>query len=252
MRIACLGSGSRGNAFVAEARGVTVLVDCGFSARAMRARLAARNMSAGEIDHILLTHEHADHSRGLRALAAESGAAVWMTAGTARGMEYCGDFSPLRAGEAAALNGVVEVTPFAVRHDAEEPVQFVLDDGARRLAIATDLGRACEATLAACADLDGLVVECNYDADMLRENYRYPAQVKERIAGGMGHLENSEATELARAADGGKLRFLAAAHLSENNNRPHLARAALERGIGRGLRDIAVADQESGFAWRAV
>ena len=252
MRVACLGSGSRGNAFVAEARGVTILVDCGFSARAMRTRLAARNISAGEIDHILLTHEHADHSRGLRALAAESGAAVWMTVGTAMALEYEGDFFPLRAGEPAALDGAVEVVPFGVRHDAAEPVQFALDDGARRLAIATDLGRACAAALAACANLDGLVVECNYDAELLRDNQRYPFRVKERIAGGLGHLENGEATALARAADGGRLRFLAAAHLSENNNRPALARGALARATGRDARDIAVADQQSGFTWRTV
>ena len=251
MRIACLGSGSRGNAFVAEARGVTILVDCGFSARALRERLAARNLSAGEIDHILLTHEHADHSRGLRAAAAASGAAVWMTAGTALRLDYDGEFFPLTAGAPAALDGV-EVTPFAVRHDAAEPVQFVLDDGARRLAIATDLGRACAAALAACADLDGLVVECNYDADMLRDNRFYPARVKERIAGGLGHLENREAMALARAADGGRLRLLAAAHLSENNNHPNLARAALARALGGHPDDIAVADQRTGFGWRTV
>ena len=252
MRIACLGSGSRGNAFVAELRGVTFLVDCGFSARALRSRLALRNVSAGEIDHILLTHEHADHSRGLGSAALESGASVWMTEGTARRLGYEGKYFRLRSGEAAVMDGV-EVMPFGVCHDAEEPVQFILDDGSRRLGIVTDLGRLCAGSLSACSDLDGLVVECNYDWEMLRENRRYPPRVKERIAGGMGHLENNEAVELARAAgSGGKLRFLAAAHLSENNNRPELARAALARGMGRGVREIAVADQQSGFSWRTV
>lgn len=251
MRIACLGSGSRGNAFAVEARGATVLVDCGFSARAMRQRLAALHVSVGELDHILLTHEHNDHARSLAAVAAESGATVWMTEGTALALAYERPYVPLTAGTAAALGGL-EATPFAVRHDAAEPVQFVLDDGARRLAIATDLGRACATALAACSDLDGLVVECNYDAELLRDNPRYPPRVKARIAGGLGHLENDEATALARAADGGRLRFAAAAHLSENNNRPALARAALARALGGSPRDITVASQQAGFGWRTV
>ena len=230
---------------------MTVLVDCGFSPKSMRRRLAGRNVSAGEIDHILLTHEHADHSRGLSAMAAESGAMVWMTAGAAGVLNYGGRWSLLVAGVSAALGGMT-ATPFSVCHDAAEPVQFILDDGARRLGIATDLGRVCSESLSACADLDGLVVECNYDAGMLRENRRYPLRVKERICGGLGHLENGEATALARAADGGRLRFLAAAHLSENNNHPDLARRALALAMGGDEECIAVAGQEDGFAWRGI
>ena len=251
MKVCCLGSGSRGNAFLVEARGATILVDCGFAPRTLRQRLAARNVSAGEIDFILLTHEHNDHSRGLAAAAAESGAEVWMTAGAAAALDYRGKWRRLEAGAPAALGGVL-ATPFAVCHDAAEPVQFVLDDGARRLGIATDLGRVSAETLAACENLSALVVECNYDAEMLRDNTRYPARVKERICGGMGHLENGEATALARAADGGKLRILAAAHLSENNNHPNLARAALARAVGAAPPEIAVAGQQEGFPWLKI
>ena len=251
MKISCLGSGSRGNAFLVEARGKTVMVDCGFSSKSMRKRLARRNVSAGEIDHILLTHEHADHSRGVAAMAMASGADVWMTAGAAKVLNYRGRWRRLEPGVAAVLGGMT-ATPFSVCHDAAEPVQFVLDDGARRLGIATDMGRVCPDALSACADLDGLVVECNYDAEMLRDNVRYPARVKARISGGMGHLENGEATNLARAANGGRLRFLAAAHLSENNNRPDLARKALALAVGGDEEDVAVAGQEDGFAWRGI
>ena len=252
MKVSCLGSGSRGNAFLVEARGTTTMVDCGFSPKGMLRRLARRNVSAGEIDFILLTHEHADHSRGLAALAAQSGAEALMTEGVARALDWRGRWRRLTAGAPVSLRGM-QATPFAVCHDAAEPVQFVLDDGARRLAIATDLGRVCADAASACADVDGLVVECNYDAEMLRGNARYPSWVKARISGGLGHLENGEAERLARvAAEGGRLRFLAAAHLSENNNRPNLARAALARAFPGNSRDIAVAEQENGFPWRTV
>ena len=251
VKVACLGSGSRGNAFAVEARGVTALVDCGFSPAGMRRRLAALNLSPGEVDFILITHEHRDHSRGLEALAAESGAEAVMTFGTAAALGYSGKWRPVAAGTSVALRGV-RAEAFAVCHDAAEPAQFVLDDGARRLAIVTDLGRLTDETLSACENLDGLVVECNYDAEMLRDNRRYPLRVKERICGGMGHLENGEAAALARAADGGRLRFLAAAHLSENNNRPELARAALAQAMNGNARDIAVADQAGGFGWRTI
>ena len=186
MKVSCLGSGSRGNAFLVEARGTTTMVDCGFSPKGMLRRLARRNVSAGEIDFILLTHEHADHSRGRwRRLAAQSGAEALMTEGVARALDWRGRWRRLTAGAPVSLRGM-QATPFAVCHDAAEPVQFVLDDGARRLAIATDLGRVCADAESACADVDGLVVECNYDAEMLRGNARYPSWVKARISGGSG------------------------------------------------------------------
>ena len=245
MKISCLGSGSRGNAFLVEARGKTVMVDCGFSSKSMRKRLARRNVSAGEIDHILLTHEHADHSRGVAAMAMASGADVWMTAGAAKVLNYRGRWRRLEPGVAAVLGGMT-ATPFSVCHDAAEPVQFVLDDGARRLGIATDMGRVCsDALLRRPGRLGG-------GMQLRRGNAARQCPLCQGAHFGGDGAGKRRSHQSGARRDGGRLRFLAAAHLSENNNRPDLARKALALAVGGGEEDVAVAGQEDGFAWRGI
>ena len=115
----------------------------------------------------------------------------------------------------------------------------------------TDAGcstRHIEAMLSGC---DALVLECNHDAEMLRAS-SYPQRLRERIAGRFGHLDNVAAAELLRSLDNGKLKHLVAAHLSKENNRPDLARAALSAAMNCAPEWIAIADQDEGFAWRQI
>jgi phosphoribosyl 1,2-cyclic phosphodiesterase len=147
--------------------------------------------------------------------------------------------------------GDLEVRPFPVPHDAREPVQFVLGDGARRVGVLTDIGaptRHVEAMLSGC---EALVLECNHDEQMLAEG-RYPGWLKARIAGPFGHLANAAAAALLAALDRSRLRHVVAAHLSEANNRPALARAALAGALGCDESWIGIADQARGFDWREL
>ena len=139
----------------------------------------------------------------------------------------------------------------SVPHDAREPVQFVFGDGARRLGVLTDAGCATphiEAMLSGC---DALVLECNHDAEMLR-NSAYPPRLKQRIAGRFGHLDNAASAKLLASLDCGRLQHIVAAHLSQQNNKPELARHALAQALNCELEWIGIADQESGFAWREI
>ncbi|MET0581990.1 MAG: hypothetical protein ABWZ08_08460, partial [Pseudoxanthomonas sp.] len=141
--------------------------------------------------------------------------------------------------------------PYPVPHDAREPAQFVFGDGARRLGVLTDTGCSTphiEAVLSRC---HALVLECNHDLDLLRAS-SYPPRLRERISGRYGHLDNAAAATLLSRLDNSSLQHLVAAHLSQENNRPDLARAALAAVIGCDADWIAVADQAGGLDWRQV
>ena len=161
---------------------------------------------------------------------------MWLTYGTQLALTEAGkppgevETRTIDGRSAFAIGGL-EVRPYTVPHDAREPVQFVLSDGAFRLGVLTDIGASTahvEATLSGC---HALVLETNHDADMLWGG-EYPKWLKERIGGPFGHLSNRDAGKLLAALDRSKLKHVIAAHLSQQNNRPDLARAALARRHG--------------------
>ncbi len=254
MRFASLGSGSQGNSLVVEAGVTRVLLDCGFGLAATVARLARLGLVPEDIGAIVVTHEHEDHIGGVARLARRHGIPVWLTPGTLSGFEalFAGvaDVRMIHNYEVFAV-GDVQIEPFPVPHDAREPAQFVFGDGASRLGVLTDVGcstRHIEATLSGC---DALVLECNHDAEMLRTS-SYPQRLRERIAGRFGHLDNSAAAKLLGSLDNSRLKHLVAAHLSQENNHPDLARAALSAVMNCAPEWIGIADQGEGLAWREI
>jgi phosphoribosyl 1,2-cyclic phosphodiesterase len=145
----------------------------------------------------------------------------------------------------------IQLFPFTVPHDAREPVQYVLSDGAARLGVITDVGISTAHVEKMLSGLDALVLECNYDYDMLW-NGGYPRWLKERIAGPFGHLDNLESERLLGAIDRSRLKHVIGAHLSQQNNRPELARAALARALGCEESWVSLATQDEGFDWRSI
>jgi phosphoribosyl 1,2-cyclic phosphodiesterase len=254
MRFASLGSGSRGNSLVVDAGDTRLLLDCGFSARSVEARLARLSILPEDIDGILLTHEHSDHVSGVFRFSGRFGIPVYMTHGTHAAMPPVPEAPAecrLIDGHAGFSVGGVEVTPFPVPHDAREPVQFVLSDGQCRLGVLTDCGTITPHVLTVLQGCHALVLECNHDPDLLAAS-DYPASLKRRIAGDFGHLGNAQAASLLRRLDTAMLRHVVAAHLSERNNRPDLARKALARALDCQEDWIDVASQEDGLDWRKI
>ncbi|OFZ68166.1 MAG: MBL fold metallo-hydrolase [Betaproteobacteria bacterium RBG_16_56_24] len=254
MRFASLGSGSEGNGLLVSARRTQVLMDCGFGLRDAIARLANLGMSPERLDGIIVTHEHGDHLGGVARLARKFNLPVWLTHGTLRSQKKA--FADgVRIHEIdphlAFSIGDIEIIPYPVPHDAAEPVQFVFSDGARRLGVLTDTGCSTahiEATLNGC---HALVLECNHDSGMLMKG-DYPAGLKQRVGGRLGHLNNQESAGILSRLDVSKLQHLIAAHLSRKNNSPELAVRALCGAIGCEESWVGVATQEEGFAWREI
>ena len=253
LRFASLGSGSQGNGLVVGSGDTHVLVDCGFGLADTVARLARIDLAPAQVDAIVVTHEHDDHIGGVARFAKRHDIPVWLTHGTLRGFEAL--FSGVRIqvieGYAPFSVGALQIEPFPVPHDAREPAQYVIGDGNRRLGVLTDAGestRHMESVLSAC---DALVLECNHDPAMLARS-SYPPKVRDRIAGRLGHLDNAAAAALLAALDYKRLKHLIAAHLSQQNNTPELARNALAAVMGCSPQWIGIAEQDRGFDWREL
>jgi phosphoribosyl 1,2-cyclic phosphodiesterase len=262
MRFALLGSGSEGNGLIVESgsfassisgeRRSRVLVDCGFGVRDAEARLLRLGIEPASLDAILVTHEHGDHIGGVFALARRHGIAVWASHGTLASVmttRFENVTINVCRSNAAFRVGGLEALPFTVPHDAREPTQFVFDDGTHRLGLLTDTGKCTSHIVDCLSGCHGLVMECNHDPRML-EASDYPAQLKRRIGGDYGHLSNEVAADIVSRIDRTRLAHLVAAHLSQANNTPDLARAALGAATGWPADRIGVADQRSGAGWR--
>lgn len=236
------------------ARGRTcLLLDCGFTLKETAARLGRLALTPTELTAIVVTHEHGDHIRGVGPLARKFGLPVWATSGTAQFLKRedadldVHEFSPHQA----FAIGDIALEPFPVPHDAREPCQFVFHDGDDRIGVLTDVGMSTphiERSLSGC---DALLLECNHDLDLLRAS-GYPPSLVARIESRFGHLDNRTAGGILRKLDTSRLQHLIALHLSEKNNTPALARAALSEAMGCAPDWIGVAGQDEGLGWREL
>jgi phosphoribosyl 1,2-cyclic phosphodiesterase len=232
-------------------RPTRLLVDCGLPPRQLTARLAARGLSIADIDAVFVTHEHSDHVGGVLALQRRHATAVWASAGTWARASANVDPAPAchvaRDGEAIVV-GSLTIQPFAVPHDAAEPLQLTCSDGRHRIGILTDIGEPTDAAARALQGCDALLLETNHDPAMLAAS-AYPTWLKRRIAGQHGHLANAQSAALLDACRHGGLRHVVAAHLSRQNNRPEMALAALRAALDTAQTQLSVADAASGCPW---
>ena len=223
MKLACLASGSSGNATLVDTGSQYVLIDCGLSAKETRNRLAVLDLSITDISAILITHEHADHIGGADAVANQSGAKVYATRGTAlkfKGRQLKDECHIIRAGQAFYIDEI-KVMPVAVPHDAREPVQFTLtnEKSNSKIGVLTDLGSITPHVIDEFVDCQSLLIEANHCEDLLR-NGPYPAALKRRILGPWGHLSNAQTQELLKKllSSGSAPNNLIIGHISKENN----------------------------------
>ncbi len=251
IRFASLGSGSRGNALLVQSGRTRLLVDCGFGPRVLAQRLARLGVVPEQIDAVLLTHEHSDHVAGVAALAKRFSCPVYASPGTRRALARRQIAVPCLE----EIDGISDFTvqdfqirPYAVPHDAEQPTQFVLSADSISLGVLTDAGRVTGSMREALSGCDGLMLEFNHDAGMLDQG-PYPASLKARIRGGLGHLDNRVAAELLHSLRSDRLQALLAAHLSETNNDPTHVVSCLEEVLVQTQTTWQIATQQGGSAW---
>lgn len=260
LRFKSLGSGSSGNATLVESQSgihsTHLLIDCGLGLRDLDERLSRAGIQAEDIDAIFITHEHGDHIGCAHSFLKRYQIPFWMSQGTwlaiadASWQEHQHLLRIAKDGIPIEINAL-QAFPFTVPHDAREPLQLCCSDGDRRLGVVTDLGHVSAHVVNALKDCHSLLLEANHDPEML-ERSAYPSFLKKRVAGPWGHLANEAAADLLTRIHHDRLQHVMAAHLSERNNTPTLARTSLSKALGCAPEDIDVAEPQSGSDWMRI
>jgi phosphoribosyl 1,2-cyclic phosphodiesterase len=248
MHVISLQSGSNGNCIYVEADGRKLLFDAGISGSRAQQRLARHGRDVADVDALLISHDHVDHSRSMGIFHRKFGLPIYVTAKTYRaasryGLGKIDDPNHFTSGETLHF-GTVTVETIATPHDGADGVAFVVDDGRRRLGILTDLGHVFDELESIVRSLDAVLLESNYDPDMLA-NGPYPDFLKQRIEGPGGHLSNVEAADVLRSNASGRLKWVCLAHLSADNNTPALALKTHRRILGKHLPLLVATRQEA-------
>jgi phosphoribosyl 1,2-cyclic phosphodiesterase len=231
MRVTSFGSGSNGNAFLVQGGASALLIDAGVPIRLLHAGLRQAGVADGQLTAALITHEHVDHVRAAAQLCCYQPVPYLATEGTIGALRHC-PAEWVRISACAAIRvGEIDVTPISVSHDAAEPVGFVVEHDGVRVSLFTDLGEPTTDVCSALSDASLIVLESNYDEQMLRSG-PYPAHLKRRIRGPLGHLGNADCGQLLAAEMTDRTSEIWLAHLSEKNNRPNIARASAEAWLG--------------------
>jgi phosphoribosyl 1,2-cyclic phosphodiesterase len=236
--VTALGSGSRGNAFVIQCGEGGLLVDAGFSRRDLLNRMAGAGVDPKLLKALLVTHEHEDHVRGMRLFCQDYSLPACMTGRTADYLrrkktiaERVIEFAAGTVFEAAGFS----VLPFQVQHDAVEPVGFVLSRGGFRIGLATDLGAIDLLARTRLANSDVLILESNYDLNMLQRSDRQ-LYLKRRIMGRNGHLDNQAALNALENLISPRTQVIFLVHISSQCNTYQLVRELAQaklRELGR-------------------
>ena len=250
MRIASLGSGSRGNGTLIEDGDTCLLIDLGFSLKETLSRLGRLSKSPDDINAILVTHEHTDHVNGVLPFAEHFGISVCMSSGTVRGSNREGHSGVQIFNIHNSFTiGAIEIEPIPVPHDAREPSQFIFTgESKHRIGLLTDIGHITNHVRERYKNCDALFLECNYDTKMLA-NGPYPSSLKDRVGGNQGHLSNSQAAELLRLVRDDRLKYVVIGHISDKNNTPELAIDVTREALGDWCGELFVADQREGLHW---
>ena len=224
-RFVSLISGSSGNATFISDGSTNILIDCGMSGSRLKEALHAIDVMPESLDAILITHEHSDHTKGAGVVSRRYDLPVYATIGTHAGMDIgrIDDKNIHFVKEDETLEiGTIAVTPFAIPHDAQQPVGFTFELGGEKCALATDIGIMTDSILSRIAGSRKVILESNHDVQMLRYG-TYPYPLKQRIMSDKGHLSNESASKAALYLVQNGTEHIALGHLSQENNRPEIA-----------------------------
>lgn len=230
VRFLSLSSGSNGNCYYFGNGRTAFLIDIGIGARTIKKRLAEHDIPFDSIDAIFVTHDHFDHIKSLGTYTERYRRPVYLTRTLEKALRsnFCtagrlkGCVRYLEEGKEAAIGDDLRITPFVVPHDATQTVGYHFTFDGERFTVMTDLGEVTDEAVRFASLADHLVVESNYDVDMLMTG-SYPPELKRRILTEHGHLSNDQTASLLRRSSHDGLRDVFLCHLSANNNTPRLA-----------------------------
>jgi phosphoribosyl 1,2-cyclic phosphodiesterase len=246
LSLTVLGSGSSGNCAVLRSADTTVLIDAGLSGRQIALRLEAVGLKLENLDAILLTHEHGDHTAGLEMICRKHDAPIFSTALTQETVAQNAftkakpRWRLMQTGAAFEFQDL-RIECFPVPHDAVDPVGFIIADENARLGVLSDVGSITHLIRDRLRGSHALFVEANYDAPMLEADTKRPWATKQRISGRHGHLSNEQAADLIQSIAHPSLRHVVLGHLSDDCNDPKTAKRKISSALSQaGFPTVAV------------
>ena len=234
-----LASGSKGNATLVEGPDGFVLIDCGISRKQLVERARELGLDIGRVRAVLVTHEHADHVKGLSVFCNRYEGPLYATAGTAGGRKYLAELPFTLVDHSAVFEAAgMTVRCFPTSHDVADPMGFRFETDDDALGYCTDTGTLLPEALELLFGARILALESNHDVQMLASG-PYPAYLKERVGGEKGHLSNDQAAEALRELVDEDTETVVAMHLSQENNRPSVCVRTLAAAVGAEAADDA-------------
>ena len=239
VRFLSLSSGSNGNCYYFGNDRTAFLIDIGIGTRTIKKRLAERGLSLDSVEAVFVTHDHFDHIKSLGTFTERMHKPVYLTRTLEQALRhnFCtagrlkGCVRYLDEGRETAVGESLRIIPFVVPHDATQTVGYHFTIDGERFTVMTDLGEVTDEAVRYAAMADHLVVESNYDVDMLITG-TYAPELKRRILLQHGHLSNEQTSSLLRRANHESLRDVYLCHLSANNNTPALAFESAQKTLG--------------------
>ena len=249
-RFTVLGSGSGGNASFLETDQTRILIDAGLSGRQIRLRLAQLGRAPETLDGILLTHEHSDHTQGLKAICKKLDIPVYCNRLTADELRFRLNIDlnihQFITGEPFEI-GNMKIENFSVPHDAQDPVGFHIKTPDGGIGILTDLGQTTRLVLERVREAKTLLIEANYDLNRLQQDTRRPWSIKQRIMSRHGHLSNRDTSEAIENLANGSLENVVLCHLSNDCNTPEIAKNSINEKLKKlGIENIQITVSSQG------
>lgn len=244
MKITVLASGSKGNVTAIEFDNDLYLIDCGLTYRQIKLRLEEQGKSLDTLKGIFITHEHRDHTSGLRVLLNNHQVPIYLSEGSFKGMHkrFIGEIDPKQivflVEESIIQLPGFEVLPFSTYHDAIEPLGFKFIEKDASFVFMTDTGYFPIRKYDLIKNATAYMVESNYETELLLESER-PWMLKRRILDDEGHLSNEDSANLIAGLIGDKTKVIILAHLSQDCNMPIIARESYEAVFIENKKDIS-------------
>ena len=240
MRLCSIASGSSGNCIYMGDENTHLLVDTGISKKRVEQGLSELDIKGEDLSGILVTHEHIDHIQGLGVFSRKYEVPIYATKGTIEGIRKCSSLGKMPEGILHEIEidqtftiGTLEVLPFAISHDANEPSGYRIGNGSKAMAVATDLGTYDDYIVKHLKNLNAVVLEANHDIHML-EVGPYPYPLKRRVMGDKGHLSNELSGRILCDILHDNLQSVVLGHLSKENNYAELAYETVKLEITMG------------------
>lgn len=219
MKYCAIASGSNGNCYYISKADSAILIDAGINSKHIHLRMSNLGILPTHVKAIFITHEHSDHIRGLSVFAKKYDLPVYITQGSYDGSRLHLPAHLVHIIKSDSVTQIGELTVYGIPkfHDAKEPCSFLVSDGKHNIGVLTDIGRPCENVQHVIQHVDVLLLESNYDEEMLK-NGRYSYFLKNRISSGWGHISNKVALDLFTNYRTDRLKHLMLTHLSGENN----------------------------------